>query len=62
MNKSHAVGSLARLLVHLLIHVSVRQSSGTTAAACVSVRLGRVFYTRAFMDCLMAAAYKLDER
>lgn len=49
MNKSCAVGLLARLFVHLLIHVSIRRSSATTAAACISVRLSAECFTRAHL-------------
>jgi len=40
----------------------VRRNGGDDSHIRSLVRLGGVFYTCAFMDCLMAAAYKLDER
>lgn len=64
MNKSFAQSVCARPCSSIrsyacpFVHRSVRRNGGG-----VSVGLsGGVFYTCAFMDCLMAAAYKLDER
>ena len=75
MNKSCAVGSLVRLPVHPyvrssvcpFVRLSVRRGcdgggGGGDSHIRTLVRHGGVFYTYAFMDCLMATAYKLDER
>jgi len=61
MNKSRAVGSPLACFARPFARPSVRPTVLTISARS-SASADRVFYTCAFMDCLTAAAYKLEER